>query len=182
VGKKANPAHATDLLAKLGLADHANKPVPTLSGGLRQRLALAIALLADPPVLLLDEPTANLDAQAQREYLALLSMLCHEEGKTLVFASHRLEEVEMLAKRVLVLEHGRLVKVLTPAELLNEADALHPAHLVGSGGASLSRVDALRERWIERALEWPRHRRGAGAHRGQDETAARAGRVRHSSH
>jgi nitrous oxidase accessory protein len=116
--KKADPMRAKDLLARLGLEDHANKPVPALSGGLRQRLALAIALLADPPVLLLDEPTASLDAQAQREYLALLSTLCHAEGKTVVFASHRLEEVEMLAKRVLVLEQGRLVDVLSPAQLL----------------------------------------------------------------
>ena len=92
--------------------------VSALSGGLRQRLALAVALLADPPVLLLDEPTANLDAQAQRDYLALLAGLRQHEGKTIVFASHRLEEVELLANRVLVLEHGRLVDTLTPAELL----------------------------------------------------------------
>lgn len=115
-GEAARRAPA--LLETLGLRAHAHKPVPALSGGLRQRLALAVALLADPPVLLLDEPTANLDAQAQREYLALLYQLCRESGKTLLFASHRLEEVELLAHRVLYLEHGRLVDVLTPAELL----------------------------------------------------------------
>lgn len=108
------------LLARLGLDGHARKMVSALSGGLRQRLALAVALLADPPVLLLDEPTANLDAQAQRDYLALLASLCKQEKKTILFASHRLEEVELLAQRVVVLEHGRVVKVVSPAELLTD--------------------------------------------------------------
>ena len=116
--KSAPPERVPALLERLGLVAHARKSVSALSGGLRQRLALAVALLADPPVLLLDEPTANLDAQAQRDYLALLAGLRQHEGKTIVFASHRLEEVELLANRVLVLEHGRLVDTLTPAELL----------------------------------------------------------------
>lgn len=116
---KAAPAErGGELLERLGLADHARKPVSALSGGLRQRLALAVALLADPPVLLLDEPTANLDAQAQRDYLALLAGLCQRDNKTILFASHRLEEVELLAQRVLMLEHGRLVDTVTPPELL----------------------------------------------------------------
>ena len=106
------------LLEQLGLAGHARKPVPALSGGLKQRLALALALLADPPVLLLDEPTASLDAEAQHDYLALLAKLRSEDRKTILFASHRLEEVEALANRVLVLEQGRLVGVLDPVDLL----------------------------------------------------------------
>ncbi len=118
--KRAPAARVNALLADLGLSEHAAKPVPALSGGLRQRLALAIALLDNPPVLLLDEPTANLDAQAQRDYLALLSQLCHAQGKSIIFASHRLEEVEMLAARVLVLEQGKLADVLTPAQLLEK--------------------------------------------------------------
>lgn len=104
------------LLEKLGLTSHARKPVPALSGGLKQRLALAVALLADPPVLLLDEPTANLDAKARRDYLALLTAL-RKENKTLIFASHRVEEVEALASRVLVLETGRVADVLLPADV-----------------------------------------------------------------
>ena len=116
--KKSGSERIPGLLDRLGLAAHARKPVPTLSGGLKQRLALAIALLSDPAVLLLDEPTANLDAQAQREYLTLLAGLRAQEGKTILFASHRLEEVEAVANRVLLLEQGRLVATLTPAELL----------------------------------------------------------------
>ncbi len=116
--KHAAPDRIPVLLDRLGLAAHARKPVPALSGGLKQRLALAVALLSDPAVLLLDEPTANLDAQAQREYLALLAELRAKDQKTIIFASHRLEEVEAVADRVLLLEQGRLVATLTPAELL----------------------------------------------------------------
>lgn len=114
--KKAPFSRIPALLTRLGLMEHLNKPVPALSGGLKQRLALAIALLADPPVLLLDEPTANLDTVGRRDYLALLTEL-RREGKTIIFASHRLEEVEGLASRVLLLEQGVLTAVLTPEAL-----------------------------------------------------------------
>ncbi len=109
-------ARVTSLIQRVGLADHAHKPVPALSGGLKQRLALAVALLADPPVLLLDEPTANLDAKARSDYLSLLAAL-HHEGKTILFASHRIEEVETLADQVLMLEHGKLTETISPEEL-----------------------------------------------------------------
>jgi len=114
--KRADLSRASSLLHRVGLADHINKPVPALSGGLKQRLALAVALLADPPILLLDEPTANLDAKARSDYLSLLAAL-HHEGKTLIFASHRIEEVETLADQVLMLEHGRLAEIISPEEL-----------------------------------------------------------------
>jgi ABC-type multidrug transport system ATPase subunit len=114
--KKVSLERVAPLLERLGLAEHARKPVPALSGGLKQRLALAVALLSDPPVLLLDEPTANLDAKARREYLSLLKEL-RKEGKTLLFASHRLEEVETLADRVLVLERGQVIAEIAPGVL-----------------------------------------------------------------
>jgi ABC-type multidrug transport system ATPase subunit len=116
--KGVSKARVGELIQRLGLAGHSHAAVSALSGGLKQRLALAVALLADPPVLLLDEPTANLDAAAQQDYLKLLAGLRSQEGKTIVFASHRLEEVEALADRVLLLEQGRLVAILTPSELL----------------------------------------------------------------
>lgn len=108
--------YALDLLTRLELATHLAKPVGDLSGGMKQRLALMIALLADPPLLILDEPTANLDVKAREQFLALLAEL-KAAGKTLVFSSHRPEEVAVLADRVLVIEAGRLVANCPPNEL-----------------------------------------------------------------
>lgn len=104
------------LLQQLALAPHVEKRVGDLSGGLKQRLALALALLADPPLLVLDEPTANLDITARDDFLALLRAQ-KRAGKTLIFSSHRLEEVTALADRVLLLEAGRLVIDAPPREL-----------------------------------------------------------------
>ncbi|MGE0709931.1 MAG: nitrous oxide reductase family maturation protein NosD [Planctomycetota bacterium] len=114
--KRAAPGVIPPLLERLGLSEHTHKAVRELSGGLKQRLALAVALLVDPPLLVLDEPTANLDARARAELLRLLGDL-KAEGKTVVFSSHRLGEVVALADRVLVLERGGLAADLPPGEL-----------------------------------------------------------------
>jgi Cu-processing system ATP-binding protein len=106
----------TPLLDRLELKAHISKPVHDLSGGLKQRLALALALLADPPLLILDEPTANLDIRARDDFLSLLHDL-KVGGKTLAFSSHRLEEVTALADRVLLMEAGRLIIDASPQEL-----------------------------------------------------------------
>lgn len=118
----------TPLLTRLELAAHVQKPVRDLSGGLKQRLALALALLADPPILVLDEPTSNLDIRAREAFLHFLHDL-QEEGKTLVFSSHRLEEVKALADRVLLLEGGRLTLAAPPAELEQKLGRVSTLHL-----------------------------------------------------
>ncbi len=117
-GLKRVPTTRVDqTLAEVGLSEHGHKPVAALSGGMKQRLALAIALLADPPLLILDEPTSNLDTTARDDFIKLLWQQ-KARGKTLLFTSHRLEEVERLATRVLVLEAGQLKLTCdTPAEL-----------------------------------------------------------------
>ncbi len=111
------------LLDRVALSEHAGKPVGALSGGMKQRLALAIALLGDPPILMLDEPTASLDTAARSDFLRLLGEL-RAAGKTLVVTSHRLAEVIALADRAVVLERGRLRLTCAAREL--EA-ALFPA-------------------------------------------------------
>jgi len=105
--KKVPAAKAMTALEEVGLAEHAAKPVGALSGGMKQRLALGLALLADPPVLILDEPTSNLDAAARDQFLALLAQV-KAAGKTILFTSHRIEEVETLADRVLVMDRGEV--------------------------------------------------------------------------
>jgi ABC-type multidrug transport system ATPase subunit len=99
-----------------GLVEHSNKHTSELSGGLKQRLSFAIALISDPPVLILDEPTSNLDASARLDLLQLVKTL-KQTGKTVLFSSHRLDEVEFLADRVYVLKKGRIVKESTENEL-----------------------------------------------------------------
>lgn len=115
------------VLAGVGLVGHEGKRVRDLSGGMKQRLALAIALLGNPPILMLDEVTASLDACGREEFVALLSKLARK-GRTLVFASHRLEEVTTLASRVVVLEKGKMVASIAVAEFasyLGHGSTLH---------------------------------------------------------
>ncbi len=108
-GKRWRDAQAQALTAlrRVGLAGVAGRSARTLSGGQQQRLALARAWVLKPDVLLLDEPTANLDPHAKREVEALLAELA--AGMTLVFASHNLGQVKRLATRVIYLEQGRVL-------------------------------------------------------------------------
>jgi ABC-type multidrug transport system ATPase subunit len=106
----------TPLIESLQLTPHLSKMVGDLSGGLKQRLALGLALLSDPPILLLDEPTANLDIQARETFLALLLEL-KRQGKTMIFSSHRLAEMATLADRVIYLVDGQIAADCPPIEL-----------------------------------------------------------------
>ena len=117
--RRAPKAQPAALLARVGLADHAAKPVGALSGGMRQRLALAVALLGDPPLLVLDEPTASLDTEARADFMQLLAEQ-RAAGRSLLLTSHRVEEVTRLADTVIVLAGGR-ERLRCPAELLERA-------------------------------------------------------------
>lgn len=114
--RRADAHAAAESLKAVGLAGHERKRVRDLSGGMKQRLALAIAMLSDPPVIVLDEPTSNLDAAGRGEIVDTLRKL-KERRKTLLFASHRPDEVITLADRVLVMERGKVLRDTTPSEL-----------------------------------------------------------------
>ena len=103
-------------LTRVDLSGHEDKIIRELSGGLKQRLALGIALLGDPQILVLDEPTSNLDVHARDDFLDLLLEL-KTSGLTLVFSSHRLEEIASLADRVILLENGQLIADCPPDQL-----------------------------------------------------------------
>ncbi|MBN8598975.1 MAG: ABC transporter ATP-binding protein [Planctomycetes bacterium] len=117
------------VLGGVGLSGHEAKRIRELSGGMKQRLALAIAMLGDPPVLILDEVTASLDACGREEFVSLLAGLSGS-GRTMLFASHRVEEVASLAKRVAVLEKGKLERVQSPFEFASALGAGTVVHLV----------------------------------------------------
>ncbi len=111
------PISEVDLrIERVGLSAHANRAVRTFSVGMRQRLSLAAALIGDPPVLVLDEPTASIDLKGQQEVVALLRSLS-EEGRTLVLSSHRAEEVRALVNRTVLMDEGRVVDSRPTSEL-----------------------------------------------------------------
>ncbi len=106
--RKVDEKGSMSVLDRVGLAEHASKYASELSGGMRQRLSFAIALLSEPKFLILDEPTSNLDAHARAEFLKLIREY-KEKGKTVIFSSHRLDEVDYLADRAVVMKDGRVV-------------------------------------------------------------------------
>jgi len=121
--RQADAAPAIDRLETFGLGHTLNQRVDSLSGGMKQKLALTLALLGDPEVLLLDEPTANLDARSQSELIASLVELKHQ-GRTIVFTSHRWSEVRALADRVIRLESGKMVGYGTVVEMEPKLDTV----------------------------------------------------------
>jgi len=107
-------------LAQVGLADAADIRVSKVSGGQRQRLAIATALVHGPEVIFLDEPTGALDPQARRDLWVLLRQL-KAAGRTIVYTTHHLDEAEALCDRVAILHRGRILALGTPHELIGRA-------------------------------------------------------------
>jgi ABC-2 type transport system ATP-binding protein len=120
-------AEALALLGRFGLAQKADTRPRRLSGGQQQRLALALALVNDPQVILLDEPTSALDPQARRAVWGAIRRM-REEGRTVLLTTHHMDEAEELCDRVAVVDEGRLVALGAPAELVaRHAPPLPPA-------------------------------------------------------
>ncbi|VAV98790.1 hypothetical protein MNBD_ACTINO02-2438 [hydrothermal vent metagenome] len=135
----------------VGLIDHVNKQVRELSGGLKQRLGIASALLPDPPILLLDEPTSNLDAQARDAALELLEGL-RDDGRTLIVTSHHVEEIAMLVDRVVAMEHGEIKVICDPSDLAEELGLRAWLHLILSNGSAQLALRVLNERGFSAKL------------------------------
>jgi ABC-2 type transport system ATP-binding protein len=106
------------LLSELGLWERRHQAVGGFSRGMQQKVAIAAALITDPPVLLLDEPTIGLDVEAARMVRGWVRRLAREEGKTVVLTTHQLEIVQELADRVAVIRHGSIIADLPTPELV----------------------------------------------------------------
>lgn len=104
--RKIPLSRAEELLERFDLSQHSSKKTSELSGGMRQKLSIVIALLPDPEIILLDEPTANLDAWAIKDVLSILQQWRGQ--KTILLSSHRIEEVRVVTDRIIQLQDGVL--------------------------------------------------------------------------
>ncbi|WP_031479145.1 ABC transporter ATP-binding protein [Streptomyces bicolor] len=112
-------ANADAMLEKVGLTEKAGVRAERLSGGQMQRLSIACALVHDPELVFLDEPTTGLDPQARRNLWDLLRGI-NAEGRTVVLTTHYMDEAETLCDRVAVMDHGRVLRVGPPSDLIGE--------------------------------------------------------------
>jgi ABC-2 type transport system ATP-binding protein len=112
------------LLARFELAEQRGRLARRLSGGQKQKLALALAVANNPPIVLLDEPTSGLDPHARRAVWEVIRQL-HGEGRTVMITTHAMEEAEALCGRVAIIDSGRVIACDTPARLIAGLDA-HP--------------------------------------------------------
>ena len=110
---------AMALLADVELTEKAKSQVRTLSGGQKQRFSIASALVNDPRVLFLDEPTTGLDPQARRHLWGLVRTL-RDRGHTVVLTTHYMEEAEELCDRVAIMDGGKIIALATPQSLVDE--------------------------------------------------------------
>jgi ABC-2 type transport system ATP-binding protein len=115
-------SRSSQMLDVVGLADKADVREDRLSGGQRQRLSIACALVHDPDVVFLDEPTAALDPQARRNLWDVLREI-QDRGVTVVYTTHYLDEAEALCDRVAIMDRGRILALDTPAALVRGLDA-----------------------------------------------------------
>jgi len=107
-----------DVLDRVGLSEQAKTVTKALSGGQKQMLAVALALINDPDLIFLDEPTTGLDPQARRKLWNVIHDL-KSKGKTVLLTTHYMEEAEQLCDRVVILDRGRIIELDPPASLIN---------------------------------------------------------------
>lgn len=117
---RPRPYDTDDLLVSVGLADHADKKVMSLSGGQRRRLDVAIGIVGRPELLFLDEPTVGFDPVARRDFHALIRSLTEHQDTTVLLTTHDLAEAERLADRIVILDQGRIVANGTAAQLAHQ--------------------------------------------------------------
>ena len=152
---------ATGCSNGLGLGERQRTYATELSGGQQQRLSLALALVNDPKLLFLDEPTTGLDPQARRSVWELISEI-RQDGKTVVLTTHYMEEAETLCDRIAIMDRGKIVALDTPRELIGQlteegsiecslGDELPPDVLDGLGG--VVRQERLEQTVVLRSVD-----------------------------
>lgn len=141
----------TETLDRLELTEYKTQPADTLSGGLRQRVRVAMAVATDADLLFLDEPTLGLDAVSRRRIWGVMKDIC-KEGRTILLTTHYIEEAEILSNDVAIINHGRLVTSGAPGELLSKVEERVRVDVSGTRFtpdelASYGRLVRVAERW-----------------------------------
>jgi ABC-2 type transport system ATP-binding protein len=141
-GREIRP-RAQRLLTELDLWQRRHEPVGSFSRGMQQKVAIAAALITDPPVILLDEPTLGLDVEAARTVRGWIARLAREEGKTVVLTTHQLDVAQQLADRIAVIRRGRIIADLPTNELLSRY--AEDRYRIQVGGRLVGRMPHLPE-------------------------------------
>lgn len=135
-----------DLIKAMDLEEKANEYFKNLSGGLKQRVGVAIAMVNDPEIIFLDEPTTGLDPNARREVWKVIEGL-KKKGKTVILTTHYMEEAEILSDRVGIIDHGRFLALGSPREIIDR---------YGSGSRCIiTNADERCRNVLEK--QWPDH-------------------------
>jgi ABC-2 type transport system ATP-binding protein len=145
---------AEELLERVGLTQAADRKVRGYSGGMKRRLDLALALVHRPRVLFLDEPTTGLDPQSRSALWTEVARLAKDEGVTVFLTTQYLEEADVLANRVGIIDHGRIVAEGTPADLKAEVGRSR-IEVVPAEAAQAEQIAAVLARFGERASGQP---------------------------
>lgn len=106
-----------ELLEMVGLRDRQKELIKTYSGGMKRRINIAAALLHDPKIVIMDEPTVGIDPQSRNHILETVRLLNRDKGTTVLYTSHYIEEVEQLCSRIYIMDHGRIIASGTKEEL-----------------------------------------------------------------
>ncbi|MEU8461257.1 ABC transporter ATP-binding protein [Streptomyces sp. NPDC029003] len=133
------------LLERMGLADRAGDRVDTLSRGMKQRLHLARGLVADPPLLVLDEPTVGMDPVAAHDFRALVGELRHD-GRTVLLTTHDMAEAEAVCDRVSLVDRGRVIATRAPREigaLISRHERVEAAQVPAGAAEALGRLPGV---------------------------------------
>ena len=125
-----------DVMEAVGLTEKAKSWVGKLSGGQRQRLAAACALVGDPDLLFLDEPTTGLDPQSRRQLWDIIRKL-KEEGRTSLLTTHYMDEAERLCDRVAIVDHGKVIALGSPSELIAALGGEHVVEFALANGSAM---------------------------------------------
>ena len=155
IDRRSARRRAAELLEVTGLADRASDKAKKYSGGMQRRLSIAMALVSDPEVVFLDEPTIGLDPQARRAMWEYISDL--KGNTTIVLTTHYLEEADALADRIAVVDGGKLIALGTPSELKDSVAGV-PVMLIEASNVTPEALTALQQvypsaRPVERGVE-----------------------------